>query len=121
MTEQDESGQKSVCSTTNSFKDHGIADATSLVTDTYYRLRAAEQTGFSTDDAFFDRLESAFIWSYLSSVDEAGIPDHVQFAIEDARELTRDEFTEKPDADLRTDVLPAFYRRLAGFHCVYRD
>lgn len=121
MTEQDESGPASVCSTTNSFSDHGIADASSLVTDTYYRLRAAEQTRFSTDDAFFDRLESAFIWAYLSSVDGAGVPDHVQFAIEDARELTQDEFTGKPDADLRTDVLPAFYRRLAGFHCVYRD
>jgi len=42
-------------------------------------------------------------------------------AVEDARALTREEFVDQPDADLRTDVIPAFYRRVADFHCVYRD
>lgn len=27
---------------------------------------------------------------------------------------------ETPDADVRTEVLPAFYQRVAGFHCAYR-
>lgn len=109
------------CSTTDSFSDHGIDDGVDLVTGTYYRLQEAEDTSFSPTEAFFDRLESAFTWAYLGSVDEPGVPSHVELAIEDARELTREEFANEPDADLRTDVIPAFYRRVAGFHCHYRD
>lgn len=109
------------CTTTDSFEDHGIGDATGLVTRTYYRLRAAGQVEFSASEAFFDRLESAFIWAYLGSVDEPGVPEHVGMAIDDARALTEDEFSDRPDADLRTDVIPAFYRRIAGFHCIYRE
>jgi hypothetical protein len=109
------------CTTTRSFDDHGIEDGADLITRTYYRLQAAGRHTFAPDKAFFDRLESAFIWAYLGSVDERGIPPHVESAIEDARSLTREEFEDCPDADLRTDVIPAFYRRVAGFHCLYRD
>ena len=49
-----------------------------------------------------------------------GSPGHVAAAVDDARELTSEEFEGRPDADLRTDVPPAFYRRVAGFHCSYR-
>ena len=42
-------------------------------------------------------------------------------AIEDARAHTQDEFDDSPGADLRTEVIPAFYRRVAGFHCIYRE
>jgi hypothetical protein len=45
---------------------------------------------------------------------------YVEAAIEDARGLTRGEFHEDPDADLRTEVLLAFYQRVVGFHCAYR-
>jgi len=109
------------CTTTESFSDHGIDDAVDLVTQTYYRLQAGEQDQFSPDESFFDRLESAFIWAYLGSVDEPGVPPHVQMAIEDARWFTREEFENWPNADLRTDVIPAFYQRVAGFHCIYRE
>jgi len=88
---------------------------------TDYRLQAGEQDQFSPDESFFDRLESAFIWAYLGSVDEPGVPPHVQMAIEDARWFTREEFENWPNADLRTDVIPAFYQRVAGFHCIYRE
>lgn len=115
------SERQSDCTTTESFSDHGIDDAADLVTQTYYRLKAGEQDQFTPDDSFFDRLESAFIWAYLGSVDEPGVPAHVQMAIEDARWFTQDEFEDRPDADLRTEVIPAFYQRIAGFHCVYRD
>lgn len=109
------------CTTTSSFDDHGIGDAVDLVTRTYYRLKAADRHQFSPDGAFFDQLESAFIWAYLGSVDEPGVPPHVELAIEDARALTREEYQDRPDADVRTEVIPAFYRRIAGFHCIYRD
>ena len=45
-----------------------------------------------------------------------GSPGHVAAAVDDARE----EFADRPGADLRTGVQPAFYRRVAGFHCAYR-
>ena len=40
-------------------------------------------------------------------------------AVDDARARTAEEFAEEPGADLRTTVVPAFYRRVAGFHCAY--
>ncbi|MFB6205381.1 MAG: hypothetical protein ABEJ05_02480 [Haloglomus sp.] len=108
------------CTTTDSFDDHGIHDGADLLTATYYRLAAAD-TEFEPTASFFDRLESAFVWAYLGAVDGTDVPDHVMAAVEDAREQTRAEFAERPEADLRTDVIPAFYRRIAGFHCAYRD
>ena len=109
------------CTTTGSFSDHGIWDGVDLVTRTYYRLHDAGYSDFSPGKTFFDRLESAFIWAYLGSVDEPGVPTHVESAIDDARALTQQEFDDCPDADLRTEVIPAFYRRVAGFHCLYRE
>lgn len=108
------------CSTTSSFEDHGIPDGTELVTGTYYRLVGRRAPRYEPTEAFFDRLEEAFIWAYLATADEPGIPVHVEAAIDDARVLTYAEFRDDPDADLRTDVIPAFYRRVAAFHCAYR-
>jgi hypothetical protein len=109
------------CTTTGSFRDHGVRDGSDLVTETYYRLRDAGIDGFSPTEPFFDRLESAFIWAYLGSVDEPGVPDHVELAIEDARTRTRESLADRPNADLRTEAVPAFYRRVAGFHCLYHE
>jgi hypothetical protein len=114
-------GHADNCTTTNSFSDHSIVDGADLITETYYRLQAPDRQEFTPSEAFFDRLESAFIWAYLGSVDEPGIPTHVELAIDDARARTREAFEDQPTADLRTDVVPAFYRRVAGFHCRYRD
>lgn len=108
------------CSTTNSFADHGVPDGTDLVTQTYRRLAGPEAPDYAPTAAFFDRLEEAFLWAYLGSVEEAGVPAHVEAAVDDAKALTRAEFADEPDADLRTDVVPAFYRRAASFHCAYR-
>lgn len=108
------------CTTTGSFTDHGIADGAELITSTYYRLAAGGRPVFRPTEGFFDRLESAFLWAYLGAVDERGVPTHVGTAVADARELTREEFADHPDADVRTEVLPAFYRRVAAFHCRYR-
>lgn len=114
-------GSTGECTTTGSFDDHGIADGSDLVRRTYYRLAGDGPPSFAPTEAFFDRLETAFLWAYLGSADRADVPDHVRAAIDDARVLTRQEFDDRPDADLRTAVLPAFYRRVAGFHCAYRD
>jgi hypothetical protein len=110
------------CTTTTSFSDHGVDDGADLVTATHYRLLDAGCREFEPGAEFFEAIETAFVRSYLDRVDDAGgLPDHVAAAIDDARELTSEEFAERPGVDLRTDVLPAFYRRVAGFHCSYRD
>jgi hypothetical protein len=110
------------CTTTTSFSDHGVDDGADLVSATYYRLLDAGYREFEPSVELFEAVETAFVRTYLDRVDEAGgLPDHVAAAIDGARELTREEFAGRPDADLRTEVLPAFYRRVAGFHCSYRE
>lgn len=107
------------CTTTYSFDDHGIDDGAALLQDTYYRL-AGEGVAFEPTDRFFEQLADAFRWAYLSEAAKTDVPEHVTLAIDDAREQTGETFAGRPDADLRTDVVPAFYRAVAGFHCAYR-
>jgi hypothetical protein len=109
------------CSTTTSFADHGIADGADLVSRTGHRLSAVEDLTFAPTDRFFDRLEEAFVWACLGSVDEPGVPPHVEAAIDDARVATAAEFADREGADVRTEVVPSFFRHLAGFHCAYRS
>jgi hypothetical protein len=109
------------CTTTESFADHGLDDGSVLITRTYNRIAADGAPPFEPTTAFFDTLSAAFIWAYIATVDEPGVPPHVEAAIEDARAFTRQAFAEDPDADLRTDVIPTFYQQVAGFHCAYRD
>lgn len=108
------------CSTTDSFADHGVESGDVLIRSAYRRLAAADAATFEPTESFFETLTSAFIWAYLGEVDEPGVPPHVGAAIDDARVLTLAEFRDDSQADLRTEVLTAFYRRVAGFHCAYR-
>jgi len=109
------------CSTTGSFADHDIEDGSRLIEQTYYRLSEADMAEFRATESDFEALESAFRWAYLGTVTENGVPDHVEAAIDDARVFTTEGFADRPDADLRTDVIPTFYRYAASFHCAYRD
>lgn len=109
------------CSTTASFSDHDIEDGSDLITDTYYRLQDAGVETFEPSDAYFDALESAFVWAYLGVGEEPGVPHHVEYAIADARAVVEAEFADRPDADLRRDVVPRFYQVVAGFHCAHRS
>lgn len=97
-----------VCTTTSSFADHEISDGSA-------------HTEYQPTESFFDALESAFIWAYLGATEERGVPEHVAAAIDDARAHTKAELEEQPDADLRTTVIPTFYKHIADFHCVYRE
>jgi hypothetical protein len=122
--EHDESHQSDTaddCTTTKSFDDHDIEDGMALIQQTYYRLAAADGVEYEPTESFFAALESAFIWAYLGTVEENGIPDHVEAAIQDARVSTAKEFADQWDADLRTEVVPTFYSYAAGFHCAYRE
>lgn len=108
------------CTSTTSFADHGLDDGETLIRETYYRLVDGGRTDFEPTEAFFNQLESAFVWSYFAATDERRVPSHVQAAIDDARARTAEAFNDRPDADLRTEVIPTFYQRVAGFHCIYR-
>lgn len=108
------------CTTTSSFADHEISDGSTLIRRTYHRLRSAH-TEYQPTEPFFDALESAFIWAYLGATEERGVPEHVAAAIDDARAHTKAELEEQSDADLRTTVIPTFYKHVADFHCVYRE
>jgi len=107
------------CSSSDSFDDHGIDRGEQLVSRTYNRL-AVGQVAFEPTEAFFDRLEEAFIWAYLGTVEEGGIEEHVDVAIADAKAVTFEEFRDQSEADLRESVIPTFYQHVAGFHCAYR-
>lgn len=110
------------CTTTGSFVDDGIDDGHRLVQRTYYRLRAADER-FEPTEGFFDRLAVAFRWAYMETADGNEVPDHVEAALDDARVFTAERFADADPGglDLRTEVVPAFYREVAGFHCAYRE
>ena len=108
------------CTTTRSFDDHGIDDGSELIRRTHYRLVADGDDAFEPTDRFLDRLADAFTRAYLTVTDEYELPPHVAAAVDDARVRVGGEFADDPDADLRVEVIPAFYRHAAGFHCLYR-
>lgn len=109
------------CRTTDSFDDHAIPDGSVLLTRTHYRLVDAGVGSFEPTERFYESLETAFIWAYLGATDGADVPAHVRAALDDALAATRDDFADRSAADLRTDVLPHFYRTIAAYHCAYRD
>lgn len=109
------------CTTTESFDDHGIDDGSALIRRTYYRLVADGEDSFEPTERFLDRLADAFARAYLTATDAYELPPHVEAAVDDARVWVEAEFAADPDADLRGEVIPAFYRHAAGFHCAYRD
>ena len=109
------------CTTTASFDDHGIDDGSELIRRTYYRLVSDGWDTFEPTERFLDRLADAFTRSYLTATDAYELPSHVAAAVDDARVWVGVEFAEEPDADLRGEVIPAFYRHAAGFHCAYRE
>jgi len=116
----DADGATGDCTTTASFDDHGIDDGSALIRRTYYRLVAEGDDAFEPTERFFDRLADAFARTYLTATDAYELPPHVAAAVDDARAWAAVEFADDPDADLRGEVIPAFYRHAAGFHCAYR-
>jgi hypothetical protein len=120
--ESDEAGDTGdACTTTGSFADHDIEDGSTLIDRTYYRLASADGVEYEPSASFFLALESAFRWAYLGTTDGTDVPAHVEAAIDDARAFTAEDFADRPNADLRTEVVPTFYRYAAGFHCAYRE
>lgn len=108
------------CTTTLSFSDHGIEDGHELLTETYYRYRDQTDEPFTAAEDDLRRLEVAFIRTYLDELGAGTVDDHVQAALADALTDLRETFADVDEPNLRTDVIPTFYRRLASYHCEYR-
>ncbi len=108
------------CTTTLSFADHGIDDGHALLTGTYARYRNQADEPFTATDEDLDRLEVAFIRTYLDELGAGTVDDHVRAALDDTLAEMREQYAEADDPDLRTDVIPTFYQQLAAYHCDYR-
>ena len=105
------------CTTTRTFAVYGVDDGSVLVRTTH-RLVHDEDDGTVTD-ATLDLVAAAFRAAFLEHADVGSLPADVAAAVEDARYFTRERYA-GAEADLRTELLPAFYREVAGFHCAYR-
>jgi hypothetical protein len=105
------------CTTTRAFDVYGVTDGSVLVRTTH-RLVHENDRGTVTD-ATLDLVAAAFRAAFMEHADVGALPADVAAAVEDALYFTRERYADS-DADLRTEVLPSFYREVAGFHCAYR-
>jgi hypothetical protein len=105
------------CTTTTAFGVYGIEDGQDLIQRTY---REVTREGGEPDlSEGFDELGDAFRAAFVDLTGEEPIPRDVAAAVEDGRYFTREEYA-GTGADLRTVVVPEFYREVADFLCAYR-
>jgi len=111
------------CTTSDTaFLDYGIESGHTLVPATYYHLAERGDRTVEPTLEYFHRVADAFRTVYVRRADVPVVPDPVEAAIEDALTATLHEFGgDDADPNLRTDLLPAFYARVAGYACVYRQ
>jgi hypothetical protein len=112
------------CSTHDrAFLDYGVPTGGDLAQDAYYRLRKRGFTEASPTPAFLDGLAKAFEGAYVAEASVPIVPEPVAAAIDDARTTFAHRLLDDPDADrdLRTDVLPTFYRLVARYYCENRE
>lgn len=101
------------------FVDYGIPDGTDLIHRTYYALRDGDGE-FEPSPASFDRLTATFEVAFVRAADLPLVPEPVEAAIADAGATTADAFLDRSAADLRYDLLPAFYGAVAEAYCQRR-
>ena len=106
------------CTTTTAFGAYGVPDGSDLIQRTYHELT----DGTTETDASrirFGELDTAFRRAFTGLTTLGELPPVVEAALADGLYFTREQY-EGTDADLRTVVVPAFYREVAGFLCAYR-
>ncbi|MDY6818113.1 MAG: hypothetical protein SVG88_05565 [Halobacteriales archaeon] len=110
------------CSThARAFVDHSIDDGTDLIARTYYALAATGDRTPEPSPVYADRIANAFRKAFIQSADVPLVPEPVDAAIEEASDLLVHRILDNPDADLRTELLPAFYRTVARTYCAYLE
>lgn len=98
----------------------GIEDEERLVERTYYDLT---EDGFGDydpdpDGAYLDRVAETVRAVFAELADPYEVPADVDAALDDARHAVAE--SADGDADLRTEVLPAFVGEFAAFVRAYR-
>jgi len=106
------------CTTTDTaFVDWAVASRQALASATYLRLVEGGDAEFEPTPAFFDRLGTAVEDAFAERAGPSLVPAPVEAAVVDAVPATAHEFLDRPDADLREEVLPAFLDRVARYTC----
>ncbi|MFB6299014.1 MAG: hypothetical protein ABEH65_02000 [Halobacteriales archaeon] len=110
------------CSTNaRAFVDHDIEDGADLIARTYYDLAATGDRTVKPTPVYADRIGNAFRKAFIQSTDVPLVPDPVDAAVDEASDLLVHRILDDPDADLRTEILPSFYRLVARTYCAYLD
>ncbi|MFT4933069.1 MAG: hypothetical protein ACI91T_002974 [Natronomonas sp.] len=112
------------CSThERAFVEYGVPTGGDLVGAMHYRLRNRGTTEAASTPDFLDALAKSFEDAYIDEASIPIVPEPVAAAIDDARTTYAHRLLDEPDADrdLRTDVLPAFYRLVARYYCENRE
>lgn len=108
------------CSTrAGAFSSHGVADGAGLITRTYYALVASDHDTPRATAEFADEVAAAFRLAFIRKATVPLVPEPVDAAIEQATDRIVHRLLDEPDADLRTDILPAFYRAVADTYCAH--
>lgn len=134
--DHDLDGTDDACTTTGAFRDHGIPDGTDLIGRTATHMTTTGITD-PTVGGFFEILGDAFRAAFVETADIDRVPSVVDAAVDDAVHTTREAFRGDgsdaaaatagvgpdaiPDADVRTTVVPGFYREVAGYYCAFRQ
>ena len=106
------------CSTTDTaFLDYGLPNGEILVPATYYVLVDRGRGTFEPTPEYAHAIADAFRTAFVRRAPLPIVPEPVDAAVEDAVTATLHEFVH--GADLRTRVLPTFYRRVATYTCTY--
>ncbi|WP_137285646.1 hypothetical protein [Halorussus salinisoli] len=104
----------------NAFAGYDIPSGTDLVHKTWYLLIDRGYDTFEPTEVFANQLGEAFRTAFVRTAPVPIVPEPVDEAIIDAASITVYEHGDQPDADLRTVVLPSFYRAVADLYCDYR-
>lgn len=110
------------CSThTAAFTDHGITDGTDLVSRTYYTLSTNGHRTPEATSEFADQVAMAFRQAFIRSAAVPLVPEPIDVAIDEATNVIIHHVLDDSDADLRTEILPAFYQTVASTYCSHLE
>lgn len=108
------------CTTrTAAFTDHGIRDGTELVSRTYYALVTSGHATPEMSGEYAEHVATAFRKAFIRKAAVPLVPEPVEAAIEASTDIVVHRLLDDSDADLRTEVLPAYYRAVANAYCAH--
>ena len=112
----------STCETdVRAFAAHGIEDGSDLISRTARALAAMGHREPEPSDEFTESVARAFRQAYARTATVPIVPDPVDAAIDEATDTLAHRVLDDPDADLRTEVLPSFYRSVTNTYCAHLD